>query len=117
MPQQKRPTSKGQEKRKERGEALMTDASSAYADVCNVRATQEEFIFQFGQRSVNNPEQADGIINIITSLPHAKRILKVLAGSIERYEAVFGEIPEDPVQNLSPEILDHLKRTGQIHDE
>lgn len=100
-----------------RGQSAMTDAPSVYANLCNIRVNQEEIIFQFGQRSVNNPDEIHGIINVFTSLPHAKRILHALAGSIQRYEAIFGEVAEDPIANLPPEILEELRRTGQIDDE
>lgn len=92
----------------------MEEAPSVYANYCVVRSTPEEVMLHFGQRSINNPTQGNTVITVYTSLWHAKRLAKALLESIGKYEAVFGEIPIDPIAALDPETL---KKLGVTDDD
>jgi hypothetical protein len=85
------------------------DAPSFYANLCLVRTTPEEVILQFGQRNTEDPSHGDAVVTVYTSLWHAKRLASALLESIGTYEAIFGEIPTDPIALLSPEALAKLE--------
>jgi hypothetical protein len=80
-------------------------APSFYANLCLVRTTPEEVILQFGQRNTDDPNQGDAVVTVYTNLWHAKRLAMALLQSIEKYEAIFGELPTDPIAALDPEKL------------
>lgn len=79
-----------------------------YANVCLVRSSPEEVILQFGQRDLQDPRIANGVVTVYTNLWHAKRLAHALLDSIEKYEAIFGKLPNDPIAALDPEKLKSL---------
>jgi hypothetical protein len=79
-----------------------------YANVCNVRITPEEVGLYFGQRKFDDPNQGQGVVTVYTNLSHAKRLALVLLRSIKNYEELFGEIPENPLAEISPEMIEAL---------
>ncbi len=89
------------------------DAPVFYANLCLIRTTPEEVILQFGQRNIDDPSQGDAIVTVYTSLWHAKRLARALLESINKYEAVFGELPTDPIAALDPEKLKTLGVTDE----
>lgn len=91
------------------------DAPSFYANICLVRTTPEEVILQFGQRITDDPSRGNAVVTIYTNLWHAKRLAKALLESIGKYEAIFGELPTDPIAALGPEVLKQLGVTDDNH--
>jgi hypothetical protein len=73
-------------------------ASAAYANFCRVTGTPEELIIDFGLSSQATAAPTEPIRitqRIITNLYTAKRLLHVLAMTIERHEAAFGVLETD----------------------
>jgi len=60
----------------------------------------EELIMEFGTRSVENPELSEPRVRIVTTLPHAKRMLQALVRVIKAHEEAFGAIEENPQKRL-----------------
>lgn len=75
----------------------------AYSNVNGVSFTPEEAVMNFALRRQSDPTQADGVVKVYLSLPHAKRIMLVLAQLVEQYEQIFGEILLEPHQRLTDE--------------
>ena len=73
-----------------------------YANQMVVSHTREEFVLDFV-----NAFPPEGVVNarIIVSPGHLKRMIRALAGNLERYEAAHGEVVEatppaqDPMTN------------------
>jgi hypothetical protein len=74
-----------------------------YANVAFVMGTPEEVYLQFGLRNLADPKQSSPAAMVITSFPHAKRFLKALQSLIDHHERLFGRIPEDMAECLTPE--------------
>ncbi|GEM_PF-1291803 len=73
-----------------------TKMTTSYANVCNVSTTREEFNFVFGTHRNWHQAKTDLVIDlsqrIIVSPQSAKRLLKLLEASVEKYENTYGEI-------------------------
>ena len=73
-----------------------TKMTTSYANVCNVSTTREEFNFVFGTHRNWHQAKTDLVIDlsqrIIVSPQSAKRLLKLLEASVEKYEKTYGEI-------------------------
>ena len=69
---------------------------TSYANVCNVSTTREEFNFVFGTHRNWHQAKTDLVIDLsermIVSPQSAKRLLKLLSASVEKYESTYGEI-------------------------
>ena len=89
-------------------------APSIYSNICLVRTSPEEVMLHFGQRMVGDHTQGNAVLTVYTNLWHAKRLAQALLESIGKYEAIFGEIPADPMTNLDPE---KLKEMGVLDDD
>jgi hypothetical protein len=64
-----------------------------YSNLLRITHTREEFILDF----INLvPPQGIVTARVVTTPSHAKRVLQALAANLERYEQVFGPIPEPP---------------------
>jgi hypothetical protein len=62
-----------------------------YSNLLRITHTREEFILDF----INLvPPQGVVTARIVTSPGHLKRIIRALAGNLERYEQTYGSIPE-----------------------
>lgn len=62
-----------------------------YSNLLRITHTREEFILDF----INLvPPQGIVTARVVTTPAHVKRILRALAVNLERYEQVFGAIPE-----------------------
>jgi len=72
-------------------------------------------MLHFAQRWPEDPSQGDTVVTVYTSLWHAKRLALTLLQSIEKYEAIFGEIPTDPAARLSPEMIAKLEVSDDNH--
>ena len=72
---------------------------SAYANVCNVAITREEFALIFGTNQTWNNSQKEIVIDLNTRImmnPYAaKRLALLLANYVREYEARFGELKLD----------------------
>ena len=69
---------------------------TSYANVCNVSTTREEFNLVFGTHRNWHQAKSDLVIDLsqrmIVSPQSAKRLLKLLEASVEKYESTYGEI-------------------------
>jgi hypothetical protein len=69
---------------------------SAYANVCNVVTTREEFILMFGTNQAFDAAQNEVTVKLSSRLVFnpqaAKRIAKALGGVMREYEARYGEV-------------------------
>ncbi|WP_198263333.1 DUF3467 domain-containing protein [sulfur-oxidizing endosymbiont of Gigantopelta aegis] len=82
---------------------------TAYANVCNVSTTREEFNFVFGTHRNWHQAKTDLIIDLsqrmIVSPQSAKRLLKLLEASVEKFESTYGEIemnkPANPEESAT----------------
>jgi len=64
-----------------------------YSNLLRITHTREEFILDF----INLvPPQGIVTARVVTNPAHVKRILRALAVNLERYEQVFGPVPEPP---------------------
>ena len=79
------------------------DPRAAYTNVCSVSITPEELFLHFGQRSSDNPDEAAHVAKLCMSLPHAKRLVRVLQGIIGSYERLFGDVTANAEDRLTPE--------------
>ncbi len=72
-----------------------------YANMMMVAHTKEEFVLDF--MNVFPPQ---GIVNarIITNPSHIKRIVAALTDNIQKYEAQFGAIKDQPAGNQAPTV-------------
>jgi hypothetical protein len=62
-----------------------------YSNLLRITHTREEFILDF----INLvPPQGIVTARVVTNPAHVKRIIRALASNVERYEQVFGTIPE-----------------------
>lgn len=79
------------------------DEFRSYANHVGITLTAEEVALTFALR---NPEEAnaEAVSIIYLSLPHMKRLARVLANSVEQYEQVFGTITEDAADQILPEV-------------
>lgn len=84
-----------------------------YSNVNGISFTPEEAVMNFARRRQSDPTQADGVAKIYLSLPHAKRIMIVLAQLVEQYEQIFGEILLEPHQRLTEEGRKILEKRQQ----
>jgi hypothetical protein len=91
------------------------EAPTVYSNICLVRTTPEEVMLHFAQRWPDDPSQGDTVVTVYTNLWHAKRLALTLLQSIEKYEAIFGEIPKDPIALLSPEMIAKLEVPDDNH--
>lgn len=73
-----------------------------YANYTSLTATPEEFILRFCLRDLNDPTKATELARVFVTLPHAKRLVSAIARSIKAYEEIFGDVPVDPIQHLTP---------------
>jgi hypothetical protein len=80
-----------------------------YSNINRVTVTPEEVIMLFGLRRLNSTNEADGVAKIVLSLPHAKRILFVLAQLFEEHELMFGEVHPDASARLTPFGIERVK--------
>ena len=68
-----------------------------YSNLLRITHTREEFILDF----INLvPPQGIVTARVVASPGHLKRILRALSANLERYEKVYGVIPD------SPELVD-----------
>lgn len=85
-----------------------TKMTTSYANVCNVSTTREEFNFVFGTHRNWHQAKTDLVIDlsqrIIVSPQSAKRLLKLLEASVEKYENTYGEI--ELTRTSTPEEAD-----------
>jgi hypothetical protein len=65
-----------------------------FANFFQVGHNAVEFLFDFGQ-FYRNDGQAQFHTRIITSPVYARALLEILQDSLNKYEAVFGNIPEE----------------------
>ncbi len=73
-----------------------------YANNLMVYMTREEFVLDF----INVvPPHATLNTRVILSPSHLKRMIKVLNGTLDRYEKEFGELPEAPAQPSPGDIV------------
>lgn len=79
-----------------------------YSNYAAVSATPEEVILRFCQRDMKDPNRVIEIARVFLSLPHAKRLVIAMGRSLKSYEEIFGEVPADPVQTLTPEVRKKL---------
>lgn len=74
---------------------------TAYANVCNVFGTREEFTFLFGISKGWNPDQRELTVDIgnriILNPFAAKRLFLLLQNTVRQHESRFGEIKLEPV--------------------
>lgn len=94
----------------ERGTVPMTAESAmlaAYATQCNISVTGEEVFLEFGQ-ILSGKQQVQMVTRVCVSLSHAKRIKNALQRTIDEHELLFGKIPEEPIDKLTPEGRDRL---------
>jgi len=84
------------------GPAVRWDDSkmaSAYANVCNVAITREEFALVFGTNQTWNNTQKEIVIDLNTRImmnPYAAKRLALLLGNyLREYESRFGELKLD----------------------
>jgi len=80
-----------------------------YANLCNIQVTPEECILHFGQRKMEDPMQGVSVVRVFLSLPHAKRLVAALAQTLQRHEGRHGEIPDDLLEHVPPEVLSQLE--------
>ena len=83
----------------ERKEGSMPDLpkqveAGRYSNIAKISHTFDEFTLEFGIRIA--PKVAGLHTKIISSPSHAKRLLIALKKNIDRYEAKFGPIQEQP---------------------
>lgn len=76
-----------------------TKMKTTYANVCNVSSTREEVSVLFGTNQTVNVAQ-NGITvelsdRIILNPYAAKRLVHILTGVLQQYEATFGPLPID----------------------
>lgn len=64
-----------------------------YTNFMMVSHTPEEFYLDFGEK-LPGTNTAQGVIRLVTSPWHMKRILKAIDENVRRYEKKFGEIRE-----------------------
>ena len=73
--------------------------ASAYANVCNVAITREEFALVFGTNQTWNNTQKEIVIDLNTRImmnPYAAKRLALLLGNyLREYESRFGELKLD----------------------
>jgi Protein of unknown function (DUF3467) len=84
------------------------DPRATYVNVCNVLVSPEELFLHFGQQSAENLEEAAHVMRVCMSLPHAKRLLRALANTIQVYENTFGPVVADVEDRLTPEAREQL---------
>jgi len=77
----------------EGGEFSGGQPEGKYANYFQVGHNTLEFVIDFGQSFSDGREEIFHT-RIVTSPSYAKELLKVLVDSIDRYESVFGPIPE-----------------------
>jgi hypothetical protein len=64
-----------------------------YSNLLRITHTREEFILDF----INLvPPQGIVTARVVASPAHLKRILRALSVNVERYEKIYGAIPEGP---------------------
>jgi len=80
-----------------------------YSNLNRITITAEEVVVHFGLRRTNSPNEADGVAKMILSLPHAKRVLIVLAQLFQEHELMFGEVQPDYNARLTPEGVARVK--------
>ena len=71
-----------------------------YSNLLRITHTREEFILDF----INLvPPQGIVTARVVASPGHLKRIVRALSANMERYEKIYGEIPEaaEPVDENS----------------
>ncbi len=76
---------------------------TTYATVSGITVTAEEAVLHFAVRRQGTPNEADGTVKVFLSLPHAKRIMLVLATLLKEYEQIFGEVYPDANMRLTEE--------------
>jgi uncharacterized protein DUF3467 len=88
-----------------------------YANHCSVIFSAEEVILHFALRDFEDPEKADSVMKVATSLPHAKRLAETLARTIGQYEATFGTIVTDVTERVKPEMRERLRRSPSASEK
>ncbi len=66
-----------------------------YANYFEVGHNAFEFIIDFGQVYAGESKEGQLHTRIVTAPVYANTLLKILQGSIDRYEETFGVIPRD----------------------
>jgi hypothetical protein len=73
-----------------------------YANNLMMYMTREEFVLDFLNVV---PPHATLNSRVILSPAHFKRMLKIMNGTLDRYEKEFGELPEAPAQPPPGDIV------------
>ena len=83
---------------------------TSYANVCNVSTTREEFNFVFGTHRNWHQAKTDLVIDLsqrlIVSPQSAKRLLKLLEASVDKYESTYGEIELSKVSGTEEPVVE-----------
>jgi len=74
-----------------------------FTNIASTVATPEEFIINFGIRTLNEPNKGKGVAIVYLSPSHAKRLAEAMARTVESYERNFGKIISDPENRLTLE--------------
>ena len=84
------------------------NAPSFYTNIALVSIGPEEMAIKFGLTNPDNLNEATEIVRIYMSPGHAKRFLMAMQQNIARHESMFGNIVQDPLENLTPEMRKQL---------
>lgn len=71
-------------------------------------STPDECLFSFGIRTPDAPMVIKPVVNVLTTMMHAKQIVYALQQQITAYEETFGEIEIDITKRMSPAALKKL---------
>jgi hypothetical protein len=88
-----------------------------YTNLSRITITAEEAILLFGLRRLNSQNEGDGVAKIILSIPHAKRVMIVLAQLLKEHEIMFGEVKSDYTDRLTPEGIMRIKGMPKAQEE
>ncbi len=93
-------------------QATITDNPNqpiTYSNMCGVQFGPEDVMLQFAIRDAANPNHGFAVSRVYSNVSNMKRLIFILNKALKDYEDVFGEVPFDPIQRVTPEGMRRIQ--------
>ena len=88
-----------------------------YTNMCGLQFGPEDVMLQFAIRDTNEPNKGIAVGRVYSNLPNMKRLILLLNNSLKEYEELFGEIPVDVIQHITPTGMLRLKEQQEQQEK
>ena len=88
------------------GSTLITDNPNQpiiYTNMCGVQFGPEDVLLQFAIRDTSERNNGYAVGRVYSNMSNMKRLIFILNKSLKEFEDLFGEIPMDVMERITPE--------------